>query len=969
MISTQIYISSGIIDLEEDIPLNLNYAIADIREPFNRNASYSRTITIPGSKANNKVFKSVFDLKSSVINASNSNFNPDFNPNIKAECVIKVDGITQLKGYCQLLAINTYDEDRIEFEIAVFGRVADFYQAMGTNKLTDLTFNEYNHAYNRSNQKNSWATSIVKNEQSQGFALGEGYVYPMIDYGQNQGDVTTWQVEHFFPAIYVWTYLQKIMNYAGFTFTLLPDTFREGTFKRLIIPFNSSQLKLTTSQVNARLFDVSISSEIGGTINVFDDAATSLNLNPIVFDTETLDPSNQNNTGTGIVTIANKGIYDFTFGATAYIDADSEVVINSPSQFDILFTVIKKVGNAETTLAAWWLDSTSAPVSGGTYPAGTIFVSSRSITKTVTGIALNANDQIRVVAYCYNGGDTTNTGQLGYNVSAASFKNAVQSNLLMDGNTVDMNSVVPENITMKDFFTSIVKMFNIYVEHDDEKTNHLILQTRNDFYTSGVTLDWTPKLDVAKITAEPMGVLDFKKYLYTYRDDVDYYNKRYKDKYGEVYGEKRIDVANDFQTQDKKTDVIFAATTLADKPNIDRIIPTILNIDAKGVVTHKTVNSRILYYGGVKSTTNPWTYKDSTSNQTETTFPYAGHLDSTTAPLLDLSFGTPREVYYTTAVYTDGNLYNTFHKQFIDEITDKDSRVLKAYMRLTPTDILTLDFRNTIFIDGVKYRLNKIIDYDPVFTKLTLCEFIKIKFTTPFTAITGTINGGSGGLGIEVGPVFSGGSTQGQVTMPYGIARGKNNYIDELASAIVQGDNNFVGEGAEGAIFASSGVVVAPGVKRFAVFNSSGVTVTEDDQFIVNNKPMAKLNYRTGSLTSAQILAMGVTGYQVVENPGANKSIKVIDWWNTMNYVSAAYATNTTLQLLNPGSGWEQMYDTKTLTSTATRTIQAERRIPTDNSDTQILSNIGLNIRTQNGNPTGGSGTLNYFIIYQIIDT
>ena len=121
-------------------------------------------------------------------------------------------------------------------------------------------------------------------------------------------------------------------------------------------------------------------------------------------------------------------------------------------------------------------------------------------------------------------------------------------------------------------------------------------------------------------------------------------------------------------------------------------------------------------------------------------------------------------------------------------------------------------------------------------------------------------------------------------------------------------------------------------------------------------------------LTSAQILAAGVTGYQVIENPGANKGIKIIDWWNTLTFVSAAYATNTTLQLLNPGSGWEQFYDEKTLTSTASRTIQAVRRIPTDNSDTQIVKNTAINLRVQNGNPTAGDGRLVYYIVYQIID-
>ena len=49
--------TSGTIDLNDDIPYSLNYSIADVREPDKRNASFSKTITIPGSKNNNKIFQ------------------------------------------------------------------------------------------------------------------------------------------------------------------------------------------------------------------------------------------------------------------------------------------------------------------------------------------------------------------------------------------------------------------------------------------------------------------------------------------------------------------------------------------------------------------------------------------------------------------------------------------------------------------------------------------------------------------------------------------------------------------------------------------------------------------------------------------------------------------------------------------------------------------------------------------------
>ena len=65
--------TSGSIDLLDNIPYSLNYAIADIREPDKRNSSYSKTIKIPGSKANNIIFAHIFEI----------NIQSNFNANLK----------------------------------------------------------------------------------------------------------------------------------------------------------------------------------------------------------------------------------------------------------------------------------------------------------------------------------------------------------------------------------------------------------------------------------------------------------------------------------------------------------------------------------------------------------------------------------------------------------------------------------------------------------------------------------------------------------------------------------------------------------------------------------------------------------------------------------------------------------------------------------------------------------------------
>jgi hypothetical protein len=50
-----------------------------------------------------------------------------------------------------------------------------------------------------------------------------------------------------------------------------------------------------------------------------------------------------------------------------------------------------------------------------------------------------------------------------------------------------------------------------------------------------------------------------------------------------------------------------------------------------------------------------------------------------------------------------------------------------AYFNLTSEDIRTIDFRDSYFVDCAYYRLNKIMDYNPIGNTLTKVELIKIR--------------------------------------------------------------------------------------------------------------------------------------------------------------------------------------------------------------------------------------------------
>ncbi len=164
---------------------------------------------------------------------------------------------------------------------------------------------------------------------------------------------------------------------------------------------------------------------------------------------------------------------------------------------------------------------------------------------------------------------------------------------IQEGDDVEVNAVLPDKIKQSDFFNSIIKAFNLFVEVDKNNPNKLLIEPRPTFYSSGTTRDWSSKLDYSKETKIiPLGELNNKTYLFTYKEDTDYFNSDYKTTYNEVYGQKKYEVLNDFLKGEVVTELIFSPTPLVNTIGHDRVIPKIYTLDANGTIKPTQSNIR-----------------------------------------------------------------------------------------------------------------------------------------------------------------------------------------------------------------------------------------------------------------------------------------------------------------------------------------------------------------------------------------
>jgi hypothetical protein len=685
---TEIYIENQQLDLYKDISAEFTYNIDDVKDFSSRNTNFSKTIVIPGNATNNKLFGHIFEFgNSNFYNPTADNVGYNFNAAKSAACVVYVDKIQIFKGIIRLLEI-IIDNGSIEYECAVFGELGGFVSAIANGKIEDLDFSAYNHVWNVTNITNSW------NQVD-----GSGYFYPLIDYGQVSVSKKDWQYKAFRPALFVREYIDKIITGAGYTWE--SSFFNTNLFKRLVIPNNQKDL----SAYSTTAFKSDVLPKFD-TTDYYAAAGSNIKLeypSPSIAGSFTASLSNTRFTYTGASTIS--------ITVTATLNGSYE------DSAETMYFVVRK--NGTTDIA--------------TSPSVENLYDSFDFTFSGTG-TFATNDYFEVIAIRQNNALDyrifINSGNIELNTDVT------QAVVLNRNELIQINKTIPRGVFQKDFFSSIVKMFNLYVTESTDKTKHLIISPYIDYYDFNDTIDWSLKIDRSKpFRLKPMSELNGRFFEYKYKQDADFYNENYFKKYNEGYGDFIEDTGYEFANERQTAEIIFAATPLIIHAGDDKVHSIILkrsNTQSNNPSEDKMDSViRILQ---VKKITGVASYKieDGNSNLLNTTtYGYGGHLNDPYTPTADINFGAPKEIYFTLSnPYPSANLFNGYWGDYVAEISDKDSKLLTCNVRLTDADIYNLDFSRPIWIDGTLWRLNKVMDYNPMVEDTTKCEFIKVIETT-----------------------------------------------------------------------------------------------------------------------------------------------------------------------------------------------------------------------------------------------
>jgi hypothetical protein len=714
-----------ILDLYEDENIPLTLSVDDFKNVAEKVQSYSKAFNLPATKRNNQIFENLFELTRSAQNFLT------FNPYAKTKSVLKQDGFTLFEGYLRVLDIQD-KEGEISYNVNLYSEVISFADTLKDKTFSQLDFTELEHLYNKTNIKLSWNESTTPitytNPGTSGFRNYYTTVkYPFVDWthqilisdglGNNSTagfpELTALE-QAFRPFINIKYLIDRIFQDTEFTYE--SAFFNEVDFNRLYMDFN------------------------------WGDART-----PMVFNNTTTATLSSTSYGIGTFNVNFLGITNSNFGYASGVftaQADNQLYnVSCSIEFDITSVSYNTAVQVKWVANINGVDTIFFPQTSPTIPAiGWLYVTNFSV-------SLNVGDTLRCV-FTVLGPDPVHTPNQTSPLTVVTSANETTDATLL--------GTLRGELGQWEFLKGIMTMFNLISSPDKSNPNNIIIEPYKDIFLPSITgtpnffddnstqLDWTNKIDTTEIKLEVLTDLNKRTIFKFVEDDDDYAFNLYKTAVqGHLYGSQVFDAStttgNLQSVLEGEEEIIaepFAATVPKpyDTQFPDFITPSIYSYNADDGTSEGFENSpRIMYNNGIKSlalgTFTSCTYyipeQNGVSSENANAFLQFSHL--TDIPTLisippdpddtvDFHFGIC-QLIQPIGDATPNNLFNTYWAPYFNELYNPDTRTMTLKVNLTPGDINTFNFYDTVFIKNRLFRVNK-IDYKP--NELATVEFILI---------------------------------------------------------------------------------------------------------------------------------------------------------------------------------------------------------------------------------------------------
>ena len=702
----EIIIGSGKLDGLDDLEIQLTSTLADIRDVLDKGTLFSVNVKIPVTPNNNKLFGYLYD----------PNVYSDIDVNRKIPIVISINDVTGVE--CDLQVVETeVNNGKREYVCNILGKNNDLFGSLRNLYLKDIeSLSDLSHVYSKNNIQLSW-THTVKD-----------WYYPYIEYGsywtleeiQNDDVLDTNSVTSgytWMPAVRAKFLWDKIWEEAGFTYD--SSFFDTNTdFANLFIPYTNSKLRYSSDTVP--LLDIGMSWSYSKEWEENQDFSWDVYKWDIIFSdvsTTSNDPLSKWHDNGGASSqsfqdfwydIPVEGIYTITFtkGTSSYNNNDP-----SYSGGDTIRYYVKTMVSPYKTLIYTSIDcDIDTEVS------------------TSIDVELLEGDKIYWFGYPQVSIGSDHNDYVQYDTDIKLEIKAKDTELILGYTTINFEDVVP-NATQIDFVKSIIKMYNLFFEKDPFSNNYLI-EPRDTYYSLGNSYDWSDKFALNKqYKMSYFNDMDIKTYSFKYLTADDYQNVEYTDANNIDFGEKKLEMENDFSKTDKTVELLFSPTINKKvEGSFYWYVPQLTNDEDLGEADFSTEwNPRLLFK--VSTDIQGASGETFMYNGTEQTRLYTlchnNEMFPTDTTFVDINYETSSEP--SGLPTSQFNLYNLYWANYVSYINSKDTEVLIGYFDLTYEDFIKLRFKDRFYISDFKcwWILNEISSYIIGTNQLTKLELIK----------------------------------------------------------------------------------------------------------------------------------------------------------------------------------------------------------------------------------------------------
>ena len=606
---------------------------------------YSQSFTIPASPTNNAIFSHWYD------NAVDDGYDA----RIRYNAYIEIETIPFREGNVQLEKANKKNGYIESYTLTFYGNLTQLKDKFGEDKLNSLDFSSLNHTFD--------ASTVVSKINTN----GAGVLYPLIgntrefDYkNASSFDVTTntgainW--DDLFPAVPITSILDFIETKYGLTFT--GNFLGYNQFSKLYMLLKNSELPRA---YNAGLF--------------YDHNRFSGFAFPEYNTTTDTITTDWNGDFYNNPAYPRRIIIQFiTTLAAPYLTTNYKVELFQNGVITQTFDNL--IGNK--TLVLYSQTRSEDPLSH---------------TFKIKVSALGAFDFKAQINYVRRGGGDKSSNSFNF---ASSGSPTGQSFSAIQ----DVVNYVPD-IKVADFFMGLVKMFNLIITPINETT--FKLEPLELYYQAGQIKDLTPFIYADELDIEKPKL--FKTIEFKYEKSENILNNAFRGLFNREYGDLVYDSGSNSESGKYEIklpfeDVMFERATGYNFQTARLLNKDLQSYTPKPILMYNNGLSDVsafpikIFNGTGYTNVNNYLRFNNEINTGATDLSY----------LYSINFGNEVSSWYL--VNAPQGLYKRHYEQYIANLYNQKTRILKAKAKLEPKNLTELKLNNRIIIRDNRYIIN-----------------------------------------------------------------------------------------------------------------------------------------------------------------------------------------------------------------------------------------------------------------------